>query len=131
MMTIAMCAQAGRLLEGHAADVAAKVLLLVVEKLVLLQGALAEESLGAEGAHKPPTLLLLLPAGVHALPRVRDLNNIFDRKLYPPPPSEKFLKLFIYTSLRHPAKVKFGLYTVKSPNFDRVLVKKIFSPNFL
>ena len=70
VMSVVMSPEAGRLFEGHAANDATKVLLLAVEKLVLLQRALAEESFGAEGADVAAALLLLLPAGVHALPVV-------------------------------------------------------------
>jgi hypothetical protein len=46
------------LLKGHPTDVTAKVLLVAVQELVVLQRALVEESLRAERAHETPTFLV-------------------------------------------------------------------------
>ena len=55
VMPIVMRPEPGRLLKRHPADVTAKVLLVAVQELVVLQRALVEESLRAEGAHETPT----------------------------------------------------------------------------
>ena len=66
-MPVVVRAQAAGLLEAQPALITVKVLLLAVEELVLLQGRLAEEPLGAEGADKRARLLLLLPRAVHVV----------------------------------------------------------------
>ena len=66
-MPIVVRPQTAGLLEAVATPITVKVLLLPVEKLVLLQGRLAEEPLGAEGADKRARLLLLLPRAVHVV----------------------------------------------------------------
>jgi hypothetical protein len=58
VMPIVMRPEPGRLLKGHPTDVTAKVLLVAVKELVVLQRALVEESLRAEGAHETPTFFV-------------------------------------------------------------------------